>query len=83
MWISVKDRLPSSEDAKRVLVYCSSGHIEVAYRWAMGRKEHVSWHGDNRCGTDSNLETTGYTITHWQPLPEPPGDRNKQPSDNK
>ena len=61
-WISINDKMP--EMMKWVLGYCVSGAMEIV------RYDHImdDW--------DSVLPNHGYRkeyITHWMPLPEPPG----------
>jgi hypothetical protein len=60
-WISVKERLP--EETKRVLCLTSSGLYSVGYYYKN------AWQGD---AVYQSFEERGYTITHWQPLPEKP-----------
>jgi len=71
-WISVDDRLPSNDDD--VLVFPApnneTGVITASYNpWGgqYGKKwmycEYASNYGD---------EYYEATVTHWQPLPEPP-----------
>ena len=63
-WISVKDKLPNSEE--RVLVFEKAlGKIDnihkdvITMNWITSSGEWVNM-GDN------------YIVTHWMPLPEPP-----------
>ena len=58
-WVSVKDRLP--EDYQRVLCLFESGTLEVSF--------HASVKGFCYEG----FKQTG-KVTHWMPLPEPPGE---------
>lgn len=60
-WISVNDRLP--EEDKRVIVCCRTKkgvqNINLAYQC------NGFWHGSGSMSS----------VTHWQPLPEPPKER--------
>lgn len=60
-WISVKDRLPATEDEVLVLTISKNGNINVDKGYfANGRFVHRG----------------SAKVTHWMPLPEPP-DGNK------
>ena len=63
-WISVKERLPT--DAETVLIHGKDKHggvyTDVGYFVPLGSR---TWY---------SLRTAG-TVTHWQPLPEPPEKR--------
>lgn len=64
-WISVKEDIPEiigGYYSNRVLVITSSGFYAIGYFM------HNTWQRD---GGKSFIET-GYEVTHWQPLPEPP-----------
>ena len=61
-WISVKDRLP--EDFKTVLAFCKDGRMFV------GR--HTSWDRWEIWTAMKSTRIVSMTVTHWQPLPEPP-----------
>jgi hypothetical protein len=61
-WVSVKDRLPDYGTVS--LVFCSEGD-GLPYQELAG----FSYHGGWSVGTPIR---TGVTVTHWQPLPEPP-----------
>lgn len=63
-WISVKDRLP--DDKERYLICTEGGRIDIAYYQPTGDKfsdYEPFWQGSS-CRFTS--------VTHWQPLPEPP-----------
>lgn len=62
-WISVKDRLP--EPDADVLVALRTGQVEVAY---------CPFHRPDRFRDVYSYYEEG-TVTHWQPLPEPPEER--------
>lgn len=57
LWISVTSGLPEKDG--RVLIYRNTGYIEIE-KW----EARYGFSGDGRLGT---------AITHWMPLPEPPG----------
>ena len=62
-WISVKDRLP--EYTKAVLALRKDGMLFIGYRpdksgWCAGAIEFC------------DRVTSVWSVTHWQPLPEPP-----------
>ena len=61
-WMSVKDRLPETENS--VLVCTERGYIFLS--WASN--EDVFWFYN---------EDEDDRVTHWQPLPEPPETRGK------
>lgn len=64
-WISVKERLPNSEEY--VLVCLKYGRVRV------GRYIYNTW---NYCSGVfmTELAAGEYAVTHWMPLPEPPND---------
>jgi hypothetical protein len=62
-WISVKERLP--EETKRVLCLTSSGLYSVGYYYKNTWQADAVYH---------SFEERGYTVTHWQPLPDKPED---------
>ena len=73
-WISIKDRLPDQElleHMKRyqenfveVLVMIKGGQIATALTW------------DGNSFSDNHI--VEYEVTHWMPLPEPPGNSDAQ-----
>ena len=63
-WISVKDKMP--ENKKTVLCFIDARvltHFQTSYT-----RDGI-WYG-NEC--DTELETDGFIVTHWMPLPESP-----------
>ena len=78
-WISVKDRLPDlieNTTSKNVLVYrdCGEGtvpSIAVSFLWS----ESVQIEINGKKEIWNNQEPNGYRVTHWQPLPEPPKEK--------
>ena len=85
-WISVEDRLPDS-DYQNVLAFCDGGNIQTTKfhsdRFAFKR---LGWPKSN-CYTRKLLgklsghfmlsHDSGYKVTHWMPLPEPPKERGE------
>jgi Protein of unknown function (DUF551) len=63
-WISVKDRLPDEETAHVLL---RIDRVDEQSTWDIGLYEHVDKRWINRLS-----QRYACTITHWQPLPEPP-----------
>ena len=59
-WISVKDRLPA---LKTNVLFFNGGRVECGY-YSRNKKWWIGNGGDFEIGDAS--------ITHWQPLPEPP-----------
>lgn len=59
-WVSVKDRLPG--DDSYYLTFTTE-HTCAVYRYD----------GDGEWVTDYD-DTANHDITHWMPLPEPPGE---------
>lgn len=65
-WILVKDRLPEKGQIKRY-PHCSKDVIATD-----GHKVYLAYYeGENWQDATNDLGFTT-TITHWQPLPEPP-----------
>lgn len=70
-WIPVSERLPSKKGY--FLTYGPSCFPTQVQYYEKGKKygdRPQPWHG--RC-----------TVTHWMPLPEPPGEENRKTSDVK
>ena len=63
-WISVKDRLPEKSD--KVLVYLDSGVMMDVWYSSKHRKFNSF---DENEPNENNFKN----VTHWMPLPEPPG----------
>lgn len=66
-WISVKDRLPEIKEhycSELVMCYSPDGEIEYLFDYY-----EMNVFGQGCFTTEKN---SGITITHWQPLPEPP-----------
>ena len=69
-WISVKDRLPE-------LIPCNAGtaYSEVVIVWTSGRKAMAAvFSGDSFICAADYWEAWDEEVTHWMPLPEPPGE---------
>ena len=69
-WISVKDRLPDSEEMEQFLIYTTSGNVvaqgwQYTY-WYQRGNWYQSW-GDYIADRPSLSE-----ISHWMPLPPTP-----------
>lgn len=74
-WISVKDRLP--EDKARVLIYAHERNnpetwiIDSGTYVPYGRFTFMFFLDHDREYRFKEI-SSHYTVTHWQPLPEPP-----------
>ena len=64
-WISVKKKLPKTEDCERVLIKLQSGDIEIA-QWidSTGMSTYNSWH------TDKGWWYGKTDVSGWLPLSE-------------
>lgn len=68
-WIPCSERLP--ERSSPVMVYAESTTISGGAIIMTGSCHNGFWFIQN--GTDTlGFPTTGYQVTAWQPLPEPP-----------
>lgn len=67
-WISVKDRLPSSEGYYLVLDY---KHIEK-----LMFREGFFWTTSCYDYDHTNEDQKSMYVTHWMPLPQPPKEMN-------
>lgn len=60
-WISVEERLP--EPKEDVALYIRYGDVSfIRTGWRMGNGQFI-------CPNDS---LSGYEVTHWMPIPQPP-----------
>ena len=60
-WISVEERLP--EPKEDVALYIRCGDVSfIRTGWRMGNGQFI-------CPNDS---LSGYEVTHWMPIPQPP-----------
>ena len=62
-WISVKDRLPDSDDGVVLAIAEYDDGWCTVLAW---RSEKTGW------ASDDPLFQDGMDVTHWMPLPEPP-----------
>lgn len=72
-WISVEDRLPE-------LIPCNAGtaYSEAVIVWTSGRKAMIAvWDGKRFLCAADYWEAWDEEITHWMPLPEPPGEEGE------
>jgi hypothetical protein len=76
-WISVNDRLPP--ESVEVLVFCKFDNSPLIAHHSYGvwheKCDNIVIHGDAWYDTEIHevvIGDTGYQITHWMPLPEPP-----------
>ena len=65
-WVSVDYALPHC--GIRVLIWSVNGVSIGARRWDEEMPEHGLWY-------DIQNPTLGAAVTHWRPLPAPPGDK--------
>ena len=74
-WISVKDRLPDNSEYDWVLASVQESN---GYRWIPRvmeyRQNRDDWY-ENQVGWLSSHNGL-FAVTHWMPLPEPPGEEN-------
>ncbi len=72
-WISVKDRLPE-------LIPCNAGtaYSDAVIVFTSGRKAMVAvYNGTCFWAAATYWDAEGETITHWMPLPDPPGEEKR------
>lgn len=70
-WVSVEERLP--EDKQIVLFHQKNGFIYCAEYSAGNKLLSPAWFIDNDCWEANE-------VTHWMPLPAPPGKDNNVPT---
>ncbi|MDE1495697.1 DUF551 domain-containing protein [Xenorhabdus bovienii] len=63
-WISVDDRLPKTVGQFEMFIVSTDKGI--------GTGVYDSWDGFSRITISGNTQHSGYTVTHWMPLPKPP-----------
>lgn len=76
-WNSLNDSLPLNDNCY-VLVACDGGHVDISF--FSRNRDFLSYYGlcyaRKRQGKNSGFfsisHQLGYTITHWQNLPEHP-----------
>lgn len=73
-WISVKDRLPDQELLEYWKRYSQRSVEVLVMIEGASHSTTLTWDG-NRFSDDCHNE---YEVTHWMPLPEPPGDSDAQ-----
>lgn len=74
-WISVEDRLPESDGDYLVCDTNDGDYGVYGCFFDSGYAEFGSWGSDYDPYTHGSLDSKWYkedTITHWQPMPEPP-----------
>ena len=64
-WVSVKDKLPEERTSNLVVTNPEKKHIWIAF-YCKNRFDQQEWRIDGDC-----LKTD--KISHWMPLPPPPG----------
>ena len=76
-WISVKDRLPGRYETVLIAISTVNGYGDPAKLVTIGGYDHSEKRWEQYTSTDRQL-CRGETVTHWMPLPEPPGHRSGQ-----
>ena len=71
-WISVKERLP--EEDRQVLISCKNKAMFVAAFQQMYFSGEIVWHVSGPLGANRKVATD--RVTHWMPLPPPPGEED-------
>lgn len=73
-WISVKDRLPESQQC---VLFVQSGSSDVFSGTYKSNYDYADWSETCNCGGICNESLFYQTeITHWMPLPTPPIDKD-------
>ena len=76
MWISVKDKLPSSGDIVFVLMGKNTAVSMYGSAWGFSADDSGY---DIYVSDDSGLDVSLCgTVTHWMPIPEAPRDNTKE-----
>ena len=79
-WVSVDDALPKSI-INKVLVYCENGYIGYGhYEEYQGEKTWFNLEAQEPFETWDIHGCGPYKVTHWMPLPAPPGEDNNVPA---
>lgn len=76
-WISVKNRLPGRYETVLIAISTVNGYGDPAKLVTIGGYDHSEKRWEQYTSTDRQL-CQGETVTHWMPLPEPPGHRSGQ-----
>ncbi|MDD6878274.1 MAG: DUF551 domain-containing protein [Clostridiaceae bacterium] len=76
-WISVKDKLPGRYETVLIAISTVNGYGDPAKLVTIGGYDHSEKRWEQYTSTDRQL-CRGETVTHWMPLPEPPGHRSGQ-----
>lgn len=65
-WISVKDRLPERKGC----------YLATVRHWVDCKPvvREIFWNGTDWLSCEKRLEVSPKRVTHWMPLPEPPGE---------
>ena len=77
-WISVEDRLP--DDDETVLIFDGNNVYVGGYGYVLSRrkKDKKKWYMHNQDWDGMSAESK---VTHWMPLPAPPGSQPQQKED--
>lgn len=70
-WINAKERLPEAV-GKECVLCINGGGMRVYKRWGCYRGNGI-WFGDGGFLFSIHDPDGGHNVTHWMPLPDPPG----------